>query len=155
VARSEKEQRSTSHALEAFHRTFNFCLNCRQYTCGDCWNAVEGRCLTCAPTPDAVPPETRQDTLIRVTPVDLAQPPVPIRVDPRAADVLAPADVPTDGIPTKGFPVDGMPTDGRPADTLPPELEPIDLAVARAEAKAQAEEAVRAEAEAARAEEAA
>jgi hypothetical protein len=32
VARSEHDQRSTSNALEAFHQTFNFCLNCRQYT---------------------------------------------------------------------------------------------------------------------------
>ena len=29
VARSETEQRSTATALEAFHRTFNFCLSCR------------------------------------------------------------------------------------------------------------------------------
>ena len=49
VARSESEQRATTHALEAFHQTFNFCLTCRQYVCGECWNAVEGRCLTCAP----------------------------------------------------------------------------------------------------------
>lgn len=51
VARSETEQRVTTAQLEAFHRTFNFCLSCRQYTCSECWNAVEGRCLTCAPLP--------------------------------------------------------------------------------------------------------
>ena len=35
--------------LAAFHRTFNFCMNCRQYACPKCWNVVMGRCLTCAP----------------------------------------------------------------------------------------------------------
>lgn len=61
VARSENEQRSTASALDAFHRTFNFCLSCRQYTCSDCWNAVEGRCLSCAPTPKP-PPRRRGPT---------------------------------------------------------------------------------------------
>jgi zinc-ribbon domain len=51
VARSEEEQRVTSAQLDAFHRTFNFCLSCRQYTCRECWNAVEGRCLSCGPLP--------------------------------------------------------------------------------------------------------
>ncbi|MEW6223445.1 MAG: hypothetical protein AB1627_02330 [Chloroflexota bacterium] len=50
-ARSEEELAATSHQLDAFHQTFNFCLTCRQYTCGDCWNIAEGRCLTCAPLP--------------------------------------------------------------------------------------------------------
>jgi hypothetical protein len=48
-ARSEEELSATAHQLDAFHRTFNFCLGCRQYTCGSCWNTAEGRCLTCAP----------------------------------------------------------------------------------------------------------
>jgi hypothetical protein len=51
VARSEDESKATNAQLEAFHQTFNFCLTCRQYTCAECWNAVEGRCLTCAPLP--------------------------------------------------------------------------------------------------------
>jgi len=48
-ARSDQEMAASAHQLDAFHRTFHFCLNCRQYTCGDCWNGPEGRCLTCAP----------------------------------------------------------------------------------------------------------
>ena len=24
-------------------------MSCRQYTCGNCWNEAEGRCLSCAP----------------------------------------------------------------------------------------------------------
>ncbi|HEX5240700.1 MAG TPA: hypothetical protein VFW20_06845, partial [Candidatus Limnocylindrales bacterium] len=51
AARTEDEQRATAAQLEAFHRTFNFCLQCRQYTCSECWNSIEGRCLTCAPLP--------------------------------------------------------------------------------------------------------
>ncbi len=48
-ARSDEERAISSHQLEAFHQTFNFCMSCRQYTCGNCWNEVEARCLTCAP----------------------------------------------------------------------------------------------------------
>lgn len=48
-ARSDVDRRASSEQLDAFHRTFNFCMSCRQYTCGSCWNTVEGRCLTCAP----------------------------------------------------------------------------------------------------------
>jgi hypothetical protein len=34
-ARSEQELAAVAHQLDAFHQTFNFCLTCRQYTCGD------------------------------------------------------------------------------------------------------------------------
>ena len=49
AARSETDREVTSQQLDAFHKTFNFCMSCRQYTCGNCWNEAEGRCLTCAP----------------------------------------------------------------------------------------------------------
>ncbi|MEO5884978.1 MAG: hypothetical protein ABIQ58_05625 [Candidatus Limnocylindrales bacterium] len=49
AARSETDREVTSHQLDAFHKTFNFCMTCRQYTCGNCWNEAEGFCLTCAP----------------------------------------------------------------------------------------------------------
>ena len=49
AARSDEERELTAQQLDAFHATFNFCMTCRQYTCGNCWNEVEGRCLTCAP----------------------------------------------------------------------------------------------------------
>ncbi len=49
AARSDEEREVTSHQLDAFHATFNFCMTCRQYTCGNCWNQAEGSCLTCAP----------------------------------------------------------------------------------------------------------
>ena len=46
--RDEDRERAALQ-LEAFHQTFNFCMDCRQYTCRDCWNEAEGRCLSCAP----------------------------------------------------------------------------------------------------------
>ena len=45
AARSETDREVTSQQLDAFHKTFNFCMICRQYTCGNCWNEAEGRCL--------------------------------------------------------------------------------------------------------------
>ena len=42
-ARSEEERSISGQQLEAFHKTFNFCLSCRQYTCGNCWNTAENR----------------------------------------------------------------------------------------------------------------
>ena len=48
-ARSDEERAATAHQLDAFHKTFNFCMSCRQYTCGNCWNTPDGRCLTCSP----------------------------------------------------------------------------------------------------------
>jgi len=43
AARNETDREQTSHQLDAFHKTFNFCMSCRQYTCGNCWNETEGR----------------------------------------------------------------------------------------------------------------
>ncbi|HET6380485.1 MAG TPA: hypothetical protein VFH63_05545 [candidate division Zixibacteria bacterium] len=48
--RSEEEALAAQQ-LEAFHRSFNFCINCRQYACTNCWNDDAGRCRTCAPIP--------------------------------------------------------------------------------------------------------
>jgi ribosomal protein L40E len=46
--RTEQEALA-SQQLDAFHEQFNFCINCRQYTCTNCWNDEAGRCRTCAP----------------------------------------------------------------------------------------------------------
>jgi hypothetical protein len=48
--RSEEESLSAQQ-LEAFHESFNFCIDCRQYTCVNCWNHEAGRCRACAPIP--------------------------------------------------------------------------------------------------------
>jgi hypothetical protein len=39
--------------LDAFHSSFSFCIDCRQYTCTNCWNVAAGRCQSCEPLPDA------------------------------------------------------------------------------------------------------
>ncbi|MFL5679787.1 MAG: hypothetical protein ACJ77B_04230, partial [Chloroflexota bacterium] len=49
AARGESDREATSEQLDAFHKTFNFCMECRQYTCSNCWNDTAGKCLTCAP----------------------------------------------------------------------------------------------------------
>ncbi len=69
-ARSDEERSATTSQLDAFHRTFNFCLTCRQYTCGNCWNTAEGRCLTCMPLPGT---EVAAD-LLAVPPIAFVQP---------------------------------------------------------------------------------
>src|SRR5262245_51491024 len=51
----DEGQDATTAALagEPFPGTFHFCLECRQYTCGNCWNAEAGFCNGCVP-PDGV-----------------------------------------------------------------------------------------------------
>jgi hypothetical protein len=61
AARSETDRELTVHQLDAFHKTFNFCMSCRQYTCPNCWNEVEARCLSCAPLALDVMPATLPD----------------------------------------------------------------------------------------------
>ncbi|MBA2556477.1 MAG: hypothetical protein H0V12_03885, partial [Chloroflexi bacterium] len=51
-ARREDELTRADAQLQVFHRTFSFCLECRQYTCPQCWNEVQSLCLTCAPMPE-------------------------------------------------------------------------------------------------------
>jgi hypothetical protein len=48
-ARSDESRESTAQQLDAFHKTFNFCMSCRQYTCANCWNEAEGECQSCSP----------------------------------------------------------------------------------------------------------
>jgi hypothetical protein len=48
-ARSDESRESTAQQLDAFHKTFNFCMSCRQYTCPNCWNEAEGQCQSCSP----------------------------------------------------------------------------------------------------------
>ena len=46
--RTEADSLATTQ-LDAFHAAFNFCIDCRQYTCTNCWNDGAGRCRSCAP----------------------------------------------------------------------------------------------------------
>ena len=121
VARSEAEQRVTTAQLEAFHRTFNFCLSCRQYTCADCWNAVEGRCLTCAPLPEV---EVETATPIQMTPEAVAftematfdaGPPTVVEPElPSGLDALEAAS--TDRVASEAAIVEAAPDEPAPLD---------------------------------------
>ncbi|MDQ2941115.1 MAG: hypothetical protein M3R05_02870 [Chloroflexota bacterium] len=44
-----EEEALASHQLDAFHESFSFCIDCRQYTCVNCWNDGAGRCRSCVP----------------------------------------------------------------------------------------------------------
>ena len=68
LARHEDDHEDSTRATEAFHRTFNFCMTCRQYACDACWNVKVGACLTCAPEP-GLQAVAHQDHLIVRTPV--------------------------------------------------------------------------------------
>jgi len=46
--RAEEDALATRQ-IDAFQDTFNFCLDCRRYTCMTCWNDDEGRCRSCMP----------------------------------------------------------------------------------------------------------
>ena len=50
--RTEQEALASAQ-LDAFHESFNFCIDCRQYTCVNCWNDDAGRCQTCVPVAGA------------------------------------------------------------------------------------------------------
>ena len=46
-----QEEVLAARQLDAFHSSFNFCIDCRQYTCTNCWNDSAGRCQSCQPLP--------------------------------------------------------------------------------------------------------
>jgi len=57
-ARRVQAEELAAGQLEAFHSAFNFCLECRQYTCLTCWNHEAGRCQSCIPLSVTVAPLT-------------------------------------------------------------------------------------------------
>jgi hypothetical protein len=50
-AMRQEEEALSAAQLDVFHASFNFCIDCRQYTCVNCWNDDAGRCRTCSPIP--------------------------------------------------------------------------------------------------------
>jgi hypothetical protein len=48
--RAEEEQMA-ARQVDAFQEAFNFCFDCRRYTCVSCWNDDAGRCRSCVPVP--------------------------------------------------------------------------------------------------------
>jgi hypothetical protein len=127
VARSEDEQKAANAQLEAFHRTFNFCLSCRQYTCADCWNAVEGRCLTCAPLPEPEVIEPEEVQLQVVAPEVVAPEGVQLPAEPAGVQLPAePAGVQLPAEPA-GVQLPAEPERARPVS--PPPISPASAQV--------------------------
>jgi hypothetical protein len=60
-AMRSEEEAIAANQLAAFHEAFNFCINCRQYACTNCWNDAAGRCRTCAPIPGVDDLEDRME----------------------------------------------------------------------------------------------
>ena len=74
-----------SKQLDAFHSSFSFCIDCRQYTCTNCWNDDAGRCQSCqpllAPTATWVQPGIADPASTTPWPVtDLTEPPAHLRL---------------------------------------------------------------------------
>nr|MBA2264510.1 hypothetical protein [Chloroflexota bacterium] len=74
--RSEEGQLASAQ-LEAFHESFNFCIDCRQYTCVNCWNDDAGRCRSCVPIPGTDDLAERLAASLAGTVDAIAEPTVP------------------------------------------------------------------------------
>jgi hypothetical protein len=72
-ARNDVQSSESLRVTEQFHKTFNFCMTCRQYACEKCWNEAQGACLTCAPESAHQPVEPTDLLLVR-TPVSRLEP---------------------------------------------------------------------------------
>ncbi len=47
---------TASPSSDSLAGTFHFCLDCRQYTCSNCWNVEAGACQSCHPPGEATQP---------------------------------------------------------------------------------------------------
>src|SRR5688500_8115383 len=120
--RSEEDNLAAAQ-LEAFHESFNFCIDCRQYTCLNCWNNDAGRCRSCAPIPGTDDLAERLAASAVATP--LVAEPEPAYEDvtlvPPGLEAWPTSDLPTDAaIASSGQPEAPWPE----AETLQAEPEP-------------------------------
>ena len=121
-AMRSEEDNLASAQLDAFHESFNFCIDCRQYTCVNCWNDDAGRCRSCAPIPGTDDLVERLAASAVAAPAfadaELAQDDVHRRL---GLEAWPTSDLPTDdAIASNGHPVESWPA----AEALPAEHEP-------------------------------
>jgi ribosomal protein L40E len=127
AARIDDTRDESIRVAEEFHRTFNFCMSCRQYACDKCWNENQGACLSCAPLWDQVPETPEGHPVLRaasiVKPADIDQ---RTRADGSGDTVPWPAADPLPAQPptAKGKPVAAAAT-STPAPA--PQMEPFAL----------------------------
>ena len=67
-ARMDVQSTESMRVTQQFHKTFNFCMTCRQYACDRCWNSKVGACLSCSPE-EGYEPVAPEDHMIVRTPV--------------------------------------------------------------------------------------
>src|SRR3990170_4327606 len=80
-AMRSQEQLLAEKQLEAFHASFNFCIDCRQYTCLNCWHEDAGRCQSCVPMPGA---PTLEERFAAATAIAAAEGTQPVATAPEA-----------------------------------------------------------------------
>ncbi len=124
-AMRSEEGTIAARQMDAFHASFNFCIDCRQYTCLNCWNDTDGRCRSCAPVAGSDDLAERMDLSFKAAHPEIAF--------SGAAPSAALGDLPS-AWPSSDLAVEG---DGRadlvwPAEeiatTTPPEPEPFVVA---------------------------
>ena len=95
--RSEEDHLADAQ-LDAFHESFNFCIDCRQYTCLNCWNNDAGRCRGCAPIAGTDDLAERLAASVVAAPPALAAEPTPAEFEMGRAP--GPEAWPTSDLPT-------------------------------------------------------
>ena len=141
TAREDGTRSASLQQLDAFHRAFNFCMSCRQYTCRNCWNSNAGECLSCAPDfgVEVLPGESSDmavvaDAALASTPPESAHPNVAASAWPTAdlhvvPEAPAPAGLPAaELITATEIEVTAPATD---IELTPEELAAIESALAR------------------------
>ena len=109
-----EEESLAAVQLDAFHSSFSFCIDCRQYTCTNCWNNTAGRCRSCVPIPGT------DDLTERLAASGAAD------ADPTFVGASAVSVEPVEAWPTSDLPteVEGWPgADAFPAEPEPPVAE--------------------------------
>jgi hypothetical protein len=83
-AMRQQAEALATRQLDAFHSSFSFCIDCRQYTCTNCWNDEAGRCQSCQPLPVPAPlPERLRPTVTEVV-AEAAWPATDLTAPPKA-----------------------------------------------------------------------
>ena len=121
-AMRSEEDNLASAQLDAFHESFNFCIDCRQYTCVNCWNDNAGRCRSCVPIPGTDDLAERLAAAIATQPLaDDGQALGQDEIDRRLGlETWPTSDLPTDvAIATNGHAVEPWPG----AEAFPTEVE--------------------------------
>jgi hypothetical protein len=136
-----EEDALASAQIDAFQDAFNFCLDCRRYTCVSCWNDDAGRCRSCMPLAGVddiagfderllqAPQTSALGDAVSAAESDVLTWPTAERVAPGAwpsVDSIAPA-AETYGAPSEAEPTAAEATEVElePAPEAAPEPEPI------------------------------